>query len=139
MCDCKSFINGEIGDDFGEHTEVVVNFECFMCKHDAKLFSYHAPSGINRPNNGGQSGSDYHWYECAMCKTYIKVLSNSLEFVKEIFIIDKFSIAKEDGRIYIWDNNYPDDDSDALCAIVPEFPFNKENLLDKIKTCILFQ
>lgn len=124
MCNCKAvtFAKNE-GMVPGEHVIGKIDFICPMCRNDDKLWFLHGPS------------DDYagYSYECGSCRSYIQYLLDDSFYKEEFYFDDEKLYLILENECIIFDSN------NKILLIIPPPNFtNREHLLSKVKTYILF-
>lgn len=127
MCECRIYAQAKREySDPGKHLFLITDFKCPIC--DLSRFNMHG-------NDGDYGGFTY---ECERCREYIIYFHNDHKFFKdEFYYLD--SVERKETVIVRYNDHFFVEMGlkDFTC---PLFEFkNKEELLNKIKTYILYQ
>ncbi|CAB4196906.1 hypothetical protein UFOVP1290_426 [uncultured Caudovirales phage] len=129
MCKCRAFAQAKRDYCYaGKHVVETINLFCKMCNKNIKRYSNHI--------DGDYMGASY---ECMNCHSYVQYLDEPNVSWKEEFYFDDLGILLINDFI---------DNKSYLCSIdsaefepiltLPLIDFDKETILNKIKTYILF-
>lgn len=135
MCKCKcAIIDKRRGYDPGKHQSVVADFLCPMCENKTMRYYMHGETDI----------SSYIVLECSRCRSYVRYILAGDVMKDELYFSDSSCLVRERGeKDYVWGRNPLLNESSwtdiPAFEITRELFMDKERLLNKIKTYVVFQ
>lgn len=134
MCNCRFVTTQDNATErtieSSMHVLITLPIICQSCRSLNYQFSYHH-----------DDTNEEEWYQCTDCNSFIMINGKPYKnYYKEIYQFDELDliVVKEDNKNFIYYPVSEMDIEDPCNLELPGFDFNRENVMQKLKTYTTF-